>query len=410
MNSSPAFRMPEDRFLLVGESVSRAISSDAFPGAVVLAAREGRVELVKAFGHRAVTNAFLVPKDGSDGKLVKPAMQEEVVFDIGSLSGTLCVTAMMMRLVEEGLVKLDDRVVRYLQGFGVHGKSEITIRHLLSHTAGFPASLPFFEEFAKVHGIARLTTLTSRSPREFVLHSLLRSTIKTKPGTKHQRSEVDFVALGFIIEAATGMTLDKALRKLVAHPLGMRSVGYIDLDRIRRREISPAIDLIAPGEECQWRKRILCGEVSDDTSWIMGGIAGHAGVFAAALDLHVLTNELIKAMHGESSWVSQEVAAEFIAPPEEEDAPIGAPSALGFDVPSRANRMIESGLTLDARGGIAETGCSVWFEPEERISVMLLTNRLHPTRAGRTSHNFVPEIFRERWTPFADNPIVYSFV
>src|SRR5690606_3144606 len=112
-------------------------------------------------------------------------------------------------------------------------------------------------------------------------------------------------------EVLTGLSLEKAAQRYIFAPLGLKSTSYIDLSMVKRRGIAPVTDLIAPTEECPWRKRMLCGEVHDDNAWAMGGIAGHSGIFTTAFDLHVFARELLASFHRQSTFVSRHVLEVF---------------------------------------------------------------------------------------------------
>jgi CubicO group peptidase (beta-lactamase class C family) len=130
------------------------------------------------------------------------------------------------------------------------------------------------------------------------------------------------ILAGALVESLTGMSFDKAAYRYVIQPLGLKSTSFIDLSMIRRRGIQPVTDMIAPTEECPWRKRVLCGEVHDDNAWAMGGVAGHAGIFSTANDLHLIARTLLAAYHGRSQFLSRETVQQFLAGPAEPERAI----------------------------------------------------------------------------------------
>lgn len=374
--ASPGFR----QFSEVGSLIQKAIEDNVFPGAVLIVGQHGDIIYRQAFGSRSV-------------KTVKSPdvlpMSADTVFDIAALTNILVTTTILMKLVERQQIQLTDRVSRYIQGFGVFGKSPITIGQVLNHTSGLPHWIPLFEELLQVNAGARMGILTSRGARDYVYNAINRCQLKTTPGAKQTYSDIGFMLLGELIETLTGFTLDKAAQKFVFQPLGLKSTSYIDLSMIKRRGIHPVTDIIAPTEECPWRKRILCGEVHDDNAWAVGGIAGHSGVFSTAYDLHIFAREILLAYRGSSTFMSREVVRHFWEPQGEG---LEQGFRLGWDSPNEENGMSESKLSAAAVGMCGFTGCSIWLEPEKGLDIILMSNRVHPTRANKKIRSFRPEL------------------
>ncbi len=378
---SPA-AYPLDGFEDVRSLLTHAAETGVFPGAVLVVARGGEVVAEMVAGQRAL-------KGRSMNDLAP--MFRGMVFDVAGLTGSLVTTTILMRLVDEGRVRLGDRVGRYLEGFGVLGKSGVTVEHLLSHTSGLPHWHPFYEELLREHGGARVGILTSRGARDFVVNRIQRMPLSYESGTRCVYSDLGLIILGQIIETVTGLPLDKAAQRFVFGPLGLRSSSFIDLLMLRCRGLEAVSECIAPTEECAWRGRILCGEVHDDNAWAMGGIAGHSGLFSTAGDVHVLSSELLRAWHGRSSFVSSEVVRQFWATRPE----LGESRwRLGWDAPSAENGMHNAGLSASSIGMCGVTGCSLWIDPESATHVVLLSNRVHPHRANKRIVPFRAELHR----------------
>ena len=360
--------------------LEQGVGQGVFPGAVLVVAKDGREIYRTAVGHRGETEI----KSAQEVSL-----RDNTVFDVASLTAQVVTSTIIMRFVEDNKLSLTDRVSRYVQGFSVFGKSAITIAHLLGHSSGLPAWLPFFEDLLRENSGARMGVLTSRGARDFIFNSIKRIQLKSDPGTKQVYSDLGLMLLGQIIEMLSGLSLDKAAQQFVLGPLNMKSSSYIDLSMIKRRGIHPVRDLIAPTEECSWRKRILCGEVHDDNAWAMGGIAGHSGLFSTATDLTLFAQEMIDAYRGNSSFLRRETVSKFWTGPEEaEDAGF----RYGWDAPNRENNLIESKLSAQAVGGCGFTGCSLWIEPNDGLSIVLMSNRINPTRANKKIRNFRPDL------------------
>ncbi len=296
-----------------------------------------------------------------------------------------------MRLVQEGRIDLNHRVARYLPGFNVLGKSPVTIGHLLSHTGGLAPSAAFYEEIQKEHSAPRVGMLTSKGAKDYIITQITRSSLKYEPGTKQVYSDLGLIILGNIIELLTGLTLDKAAFKYVLQPFELKTTSFIDLAMIRRRDIHPVIDLIAPTEDCSWRDKILCGEVHDENAWVMGGIAGHSGLFSTAADLHRFALGLLEAYYGRSEYLSGETMKQFCQGPV-----LGSQASwrFGWDSPSRDNGISEIGFSERSFGHNGLTGCSIWIDPEKAIDVILMTNRINPTRTNRKIQTFRAELHK----------------
>ncbi len=371
-------RSPE-KFKGVEEKMHSGVEDGVFPGAVLLVGQGDDVLYSRAFGYRSARS--------KTGESIP--MKLDTVFDVASLTNILVTATTIFRLIEDGRVTLDDKVCRYIEGFSVHGKSPVSIAHLLSHSSGLPHWVPFFEELLKANSGARMGIMTSRGARDYILTQIRRMPLKFAPGTKQIYSDLDFILLGFLIEFLTGSSLERAASQYVFQPLGLKSTSYIDLSMIRRRGIHPVIDLISPTEDCAWRKRILCGEVHDDNAWAMGGIAGHSGVFSTAGDLHRFAAEMLRAYRGQSNFLSQESVQTLWQGVDNKEEPS---YQFGWDTPSKENGMDESGLSQSAVGQCGFTGCSLWIEPDKNIYIVLMSNRVHPTRANKKIRNFRPEI------------------
>ncbi|RMG43866.1 MAG: class A beta-lactamase-related serine hydrolase [Candidatus Dadabacteria bacterium] len=363
---------------VIYEFLKQGVKDHIFPGAVLLATQGEREVYHFAVGSRTYT------KSAEENSLVT----DTTVFDIDSLTLPFVTTTLIMRLCEAGRLALDDRVSRFVQGFGVYGKNKITVRHLLNQSSGLPAYIPFCEELQRENAGARMGILTSRAAREFVYNRIKRLSLKYETGTKQLYSEPGVIILGHLIEELTGQPLHKAAQQFIFHPLGLRSTSFIDLSLIRRRGIHPVRDLIAPTKESDWRKGVLCGEACNDNAWAMGGIAAHSGVFTVAADLNSFGRALLQIRKGEGSFISRETLDQFWTPGNPEDH-----WCLGWALPSRENSMDEAGLSGKAVGMNSDTGCSFWIDPEKSLIVVLLSNANHPGGNLRKLRGFVPELY-----------------
>jgi CubicO group peptidase (beta-lactamase class C family) len=363
------FRQVEDAF-------RKAVDEGVFPGAVALVARNEEVVFEQAFGFRS-----LVPQ--------QTALQVNTVFDLASLTKPLATTIAIMLLVREGKLRIEDRVTRFLPAFGVFGKHLTTLRHLLTHTSGLPAWKPYYEEVIRVQNAGKMNFVASRGAKSYVMELVHREKPDHPPARRCLYSDLGFMVLGELVETVTGTTLDQFCLERVYRPLGLGTAGFFDLTRHKERRLQPARELIAPTEQCPWRKKIVCGEVHDDNAYAMGGVAGHAGLFASARDVHGMLACLSRSLRGSDSLVPRSIVEEFFA---KDGSVENSGFALGWDTPSPGNSA--SGVAFSPRtiGHLGFTGTSMWWDLERNCYIILLTNRVHPTRKNEKIRDFRPRI------------------
>jgi CubicO group peptidase (beta-lactamase class C family) len=163
----------------------------------------------------------------------------------------------------------------------------------------------------------------------------------------------------------------------------------VDLTQLRTKRLQPVEDMIAPTENCPWRKKILCGEVHDDNAYAMGGVAGHAGIFSSARDIHYLLARLQRCLLGKDSFLSQALVKEFLA---KDESVKNSTFALGWDTPAAAKSASGSYFSARSVGHLGFTGASVWWDLDKLCHIILLTNRVHPSRKNEKIRDFRPHI------------------
>jgi len=183
--------------------------------------------------------------------------------------------------------------------------------------------------------------------------------------------------LGQLIELVTRGPLDRFCRERIFRPLGLRATGFVDLTELRARQLTPVTERIAATERCPWRLKVLCGEVHDDNAYAMGGVAGHAGLFASAPDIDALVCRLRACWRGEDSFVASGLVREFWT--RRATVP-GSTWALGWDTPTPEASSAGRHISGRAVGHLGFTGTSLWIDLERDAHVILLTNRVHPRR------------------------------
>ena len=348
-----------------------------FPGAVLLVGRGGEVLYHKAFGSRT-----LVPE--------KTPLKKDTVFDVASLTKVMVTTLLTMQFVDSGKIDVDRKLSTIFQTFGTHGKERITIKHLLSHCSGYPATVPYYKQISKADKGERAGIMTSRGAVDLIYNEIFRSKLENLPGRVSKYSDIGFILLGHVLEVISGgMQLDKLAHRVLIRPLELPSTGYIDLSKVKRGGISPVHDAIAATAKCPWRNKVLLGEVHDDNAWAMGGIAGHAGIFSNAIDIHRFATELIECWHGRGSLLSKDIVRKFWT---RDDTVPTSTWALGWDTPDEKNSSAGRFFSRSAVGHLAFTGCSLWIDPERELDVILLSNRIHPNLDNQAIREFRPLI------------------
>jgi CubicO group peptidase (beta-lactamase class C family) len=307
-----------------------AVARRAFPGAVVAIGRRDTVLYLQAFGHL----------DYEHGRPVTTA----TVYDLASLTKVIGLTTAMMQLALEHRVELDTPAVRYVPAFH---DSTITVRELLTHSSGLPAWKPFWR---RVHSREEMFALVNAEPLE------------QRPGAKMVYSDLGAMVMTQIVERITGERLDRYLQSHLFRPLAMRNTRYLPPASWRSR--------IAPTEmDTTYRHRLVLGEVHDENAASMGGISGHAGLFSTAPDLVKFAQFLLRG-GPDSATVAMFTRVQ---------RPGFSSRALGWDTPSDGSSA-GTRLLPGAFGHTGFTGTSIWIDPAQDLFIILLTNRVYPTR------------------------------
>ena len=363
------------------QAIEQGITNGAFPGAVLLVGRGDEVLHHEAFGHRSL-------------EPTRTPMTRDIVFDLSSLTKALVTTTSIMLLVREGKLRLEDRITRFIPNFGVHGKTHVEIRHLLAHCSGLPAWRPFYKEVAKAErkGTTRFSGL--RGIRTMVFEAIHRERPEYAVGTKAVYSDLGFLLLGELIELVTHQPLDRFCLERITKPLDLRAAAFIDLDRLRAQKLVPVVDVIAPTERCPWRGKLLCGEVDDDNAYAIGGVAGHAGLFANAMDVHRIVARLAACAADRDGFLPGELVRRFWT----RDATVADSTwALGWDTPSATGSMAGSHASASTVGHLGFTGTSVWLDRDRGVHVVFLTNRVHPRRDNERIKAVRPAVHDAVW-------------
>jgi serine-type D-Ala-D-Ala carboxypeptidase len=320
--------------------LDRAIADSAFPGAIgVVGTREG------------ASTSYAAGR--IDWAADAPLPDERTLWDLASLTKVVGMTTAMMQLVEQDRVELDAPVVRYLPEFAGEGKERVTIRHLLTHSSGLPSWRPLYKEATTADTAVAIVYATP---------------LDTVPGARMVYSDLGAILLGKVVERVSGEALDTYLSRHVFGPLGMTATMYRPEASLR--------DRIAPTEFDPWRQRHIRGEVHDENAFMLGGVSGHAGLFSTAADLTRFARMMLAGGTLDGvRIVRPSTIAQFTVVQD----PGLSHRALGWETPTGQN---SAGHRMSARafGHTGFTGTSLWMDPERGAFVLLLTNRVNPSR------------------------------
>jgi uncharacterized protein YbbC (DUF1343 family) len=349
-----------ERLARMDAVINDSIEKKELPGAVVLVAHHGRVVWRKAYGARA-----LEPQ--------RETMTIDTIFDLASLTKVIATTTSIMILVEQGKVRLSDSVTRFIPEMKGGGRDAITIEHLLTHTTGFA---PDFDLRDRWTGY------------DEAMKHLYREPLRTTPGTRFVYSDINFIALGEVVHRASGLALDEFARRNIFVPLGMRDTGFRPDAKLRAR-IAPTEKRRAQmsylgdtGENAgaegeQW----LRGQVHDPTSFRMGGVAGHAGLFSTADDLAVFCQMLMSGGIYQGVRILSPMTIAAMTRPRAV-AENGAARGLGWDLATSFSSNRGDLFPLGSFGHTGFTGTSVWIDPASDTFTIFLSNRVHPDGKG----------------------------
>lgn len=357
--------------------LEEAVSEGTLPGAVVLASVAGVMTVSCVVGNKLPSSEV---EDGATNE----ALSLSTVFDLGQLTQSICTATLMMRLVSAGKISVNDRASRFLQALGVGPKASMTLAHLLSHSAGFPSGVSVYDELVRANAGPRPGILSSSGAKQYAYTHFHNLPLKFEPGARELESDANFVVLGEICEIITGLPLEKAYSRYVAAPLKVSSLNFIDLTILRRRGLEPVVELFAPSGRCPRRGRIIAGEVWDENAWVMGGVAGHSGVFGTAADVHTWAREVLKGYHGLSEFFTPEAVRAFVA---SDSVAAKSDRKLGFDAPSSQAGFVGTEAAPAAFVAASSSGSSVYIDPQHDVVVVMLSNAGF---SGHHSRRFLP--------------------
>jgi CubicO group peptidase (beta-lactamase class C family) len=354
-----------DRFLAVREMLREAVEAHVFPCAVVEAGSSRDTLLSIAAGAHTFDP-------------LSPVATRETIFDLASLTKVMATTALAMRAVDDSRIRLDDPVGAWLNEWKGRDRDGVTIRDLLAHSSGLAAYLPFFRDH------------TGRREYE---HAICTMPLEFVPGSQSIYSDLGFILLGFILEDAAAVSTEHSGVTGSFNPAAalaaqfQRLATFVTDEPLTFNPPRAWRPRTAPTEIDPWRGRLLTGEVHDENAWALGGAAGHAGLFGTAAAVGAFARAVLRTMGGEPIVADPETARLFAR---RTTVPQSS-RALGWDT-MLPTSSCGSLMSPTAIGHTGFTGTSLWIDWERNLYVVLLSNRVHPTRENNAIRQFRPRL------------------
>ena len=350
-----------------------AVRDKVFPGAVLMVRAHGQVVY-----HQAVGQMGHSPYD-------RPA-HVGTIYDLASLTKPLATTTAILCLLQEGKLGLDQPMKTWLNEWEATAYQHTTVRQLLHHSSGLPAWRQYYERLDPA-GRPPHNERERQTRIEAILRMIAAEPMEYKPGSRSMYSDLGFIGLGIMIERCAGSSLADYCRQRMYGPLNSNPLFFINANGMPSGGKGELID-VAPTEQDPWRGRLVHAAVHDEHAYALGGFTGHAGLFGTALSVSHISEAWLQAVSGRSSMLPASLAQQFIR---RQDLSGSSGWALGWDTPSSPS---SSGryFTQESFGHLGYTGTSLWIDPVRELEVILLSNRVHPTRKHKQITLFRPKI------------------
>ena len=349
----------------VGDIIRQAVESRAFPAACIEVGSHHEVLWNAAFG--ALTYDPLAPFAAA-----------HTIFDLASLTKVIATATLAMRAVDADRLALDDPLGKWLVGWRGADREHVTIRHLLAHSSGLSAYLPFYRGCS--------------GRREFE-HEICSLPLEYEPGSRSVYSDLGFMLLAFVLEDCAPRAAEFAGAPGAFDPARTfaeqfrRLCSFVTPETLAFNPPRSVRPRCAPTEVDRWRGRLLAGEVHDENCWALGGAAGHAGLFGTAGAVGAFARAALRTIAGEPILARVETMRSFI----QRDTAAGSSRALGWDT-MLPTSSCGSRMSPRAIGHTGFTGTSLWLDWERDLYVVLLTNRVHPSRENNAIRSVRPRV------------------
>ena len=353
--------------------IDNAISKNIFPGAQIFISKGDQILLNKGFGKLTYEPNSL-------------DVTTSTIYDVASLTKVLSATPVAMKLYQSKKLGLDYKISDFYEEYNVNNKEKITVRHLLTHTSGLDSYVEYYKTNPEL-------------TKDGIIKDILNQPLRYDVDTKMVYSDLGMILLTDIIEKISGSKLDKLSSRYFYRPLGMKNTLFNPKNKMK----NSSLNNIAPTEnDTYFRNKILKGEVHDENAFLLGGVSGHAGLFSTAYDIGVFSKMLVNqgVLLGRR-YLKKNVIKKFT---KRINIPSGSDRTIGWDTPSQNGKSSAGDyFSKNSYGHLGFTGTSLWIDPDEKIIVVLLTNRVHPNRDNskemyllrRDFHNSLMNIIKD---------------
>ena len=327
-----------------------AVQNATFPAAQLLVAKKGKIYFSKAYG-QANSHTF---------------------FDIASLTKAISTASLCLLAFQENKLSPSTPLKEIFQESTLDVHQEITLMHLLEHTSGLPAWQSFYHEFPR-------SMAGSSEAIVYTLKACLRTNIIQPVGSKSLYSDIGFLLLGFALERVYHKNLAELFGEKIQTPLKLQNIFFTPFGTRPSALVPPvpAKAAFAPTQDCPWRGHIVRGSVDDANAYMLGGVAGHAGLFATAEALHIFMLQFREVLQHKSSWLKPALLKELFCFERVKNR--GDTFLCGWNLPSKRNSSAGKFFSKHSIGHLGFTGCSVWMDLEKDLWIILLSNRVHPS-------------------------------
>ena len=346
----------------IQQALSSAVKQGVFPGAVLLVALDNEIKITEAAGW-----GILDPK--------KWPVSTGTIFDIASLTKPLATLLSLMVLGDQNKLDMKSQLGEVDKIFRQSPSSNTPIEFLLNHCSGLPDWRPYYKEIP----------VEAKDGKDRLRQAVLNQELEYNPGSREIYSDPGYILLGWLVEVISKTPLDIFSRKYIYDPLKLTRTGFNPESWQNFQE-----ENFAATEDCQWRNRVILREVHDENAWIAGGVCGHAGLFSTAEEVFTLTRALPQVKNGLGELIySRATAEKFLAIAQ---LIVNSEWSTGLMKPTPGASSSGKYFSADSVGHLGYSGCSFWIDPEAGLTVILLTNRVHPDRKNEKIKEFRPVI------------------
>ena len=342
--------------------INDAIDSKLFPGAQILVVKDSEILAEKSFGYQTFESN-------------SPKIDINTIYDIASLTKVVATTPVIMKLIKKKYLHLDHEIYQFYPEFKGEWKDKVTIKHLLTHSSG----LKPYEEYFKNKNI--------KNSDDIIRDIVSKQNLLFEPGSEFKYSDLGMILLMDIAEKITGRTFSELVQSWILNPLNMKNSYFNPPVSI--------LDIIPPTEiDDLYRNKIVKGFVHDENAFLMGGVSGHAGLFSNSYDIAKYAQTMINFGIYNGSRVFNSYSIKKTT--KKQNTPYGSDYALGWDTPSiRGNSSAGDFFSKGSYGHLGFTGTSLWVDPNQKIIIILLTNRTYPTRDKLGMHKLRRDFHNE---------------